>query len=181
MQSGQYGQTSAAGLCWPWSRFPASSRLRTRGLVKSECISPSSRRRRDRTEAHVILRTRAGCPTLLVSILIVNWNTSELTLACLGSLANAASGDALRGDRRRQRLGGRIRRSALAQTGHRDCSATISTSDSPPPSIKPFRRSHGDYVLLLNSDVTLAPDALSVLARFLDEREALAGVGPLST
>src|SRR5207247_8848948 len=39
--------------------------------------------------------------------------------------------------------------------------------------------SSAPFVLLLNSDVEIAPGALSVLVRFLRDRPGAAGVGPL--
>ncbi len=115
---------------------------------------------------------------MLVSILIVNWNTRDLTLACLGSLANAASGtpyevivvDNGSVDGSAEALSEQAGIELLRNDLNLGFAAAVNQA---------FRRSHGDYVLLLNSDVTLPPDALSVLARFLDEREAVAGVGPV--
>ena len=113
-----------------------------------------------------------------VSILIVNWNTRDLTLACLGSFANAPSGtpyevivvDNGSVDRSAEAFSQQPGIELLCNDLNLGFAAAVNQA---------FRRSHGDYVLLLNSDVTLAPDALSVLARFLDERESVAGVGPV--
>ena len=93
---------------------------------------------------------------MLVSILIVNWNTRDLTLACLGSLANAAAGTPYE--------------VIVVDNGSVDGSAKA-LSEQPGIDLlcndlnlgfaaavnQAFRRSHGDYVLLLNSDVTSHP------------------------
>jgi GT2 family glycosyltransferase len=42
-----------------------------------------------------------------------------------------------------------------------------------------YERSSGEYVLLLNSDVTLEPGSLHALTRFLEDHPDAAGVGPL--
>ena len=91
---------------------------------------------------------------MLVSILIVNWNTRDLDARVPRLL------------RRTRRLAlpyevivvdnGSVDGSAEAlseRAGHRVCSATICNLGFAAAVNQAFRRSHGDYVLLLNSDV----------------------------
>jgi GT2 family glycosyltransferase len=114
----------------------------------------------------------------LVSVLIVNWNTRDLTLACLGSLPGGANGtpyEVILVDN------GSVDGSAAAFAGQpgidlirNDANLGFAAAVN-----QAYRRSRGGYVLLLNSDVRLTPEALAVLARFLDDHQAIAGVAPL--
>jgi len=114
----------------------------------------------------------------LVSILIVNWNTRELVLSCLDSLPDAA------GDASCEVIvvdNGSVDGSADALEERREitlirnaCNLGYAAAVN-----QAYRRSTGDFVLLLNSDVDLTPDALSALARFLAEDPTAAGVAPL--
>ena len=115
---------------------------------------------------------------LLVSILIVNWNTRELVLECLRSLPKNGtgppyevvvvdngsvdgSGDAL------------SRQSAITLIrNERNLGYAAAVNQA-------YRRSRGDFVLLLNSDVELTPAALSSLTQFLRDDPSAAAVGPL--
>jgi GT2 family glycosyltransferase len=114
-----------------------------------------------------------------VSILIVSWNTCELTLASIESLpvgiddgldyevivvdndSRDGSAEALRGLE-----GVRL----IENTANLGYAAAVNQA---------YRAAEGDLILLLNSDLRFDPGALSALARFLDERPGVAGVGPL--
>ena len=114
----------------------------------------------------------------LVSILIVNWNTRELVLSCLDSLRESSdgfpfeiivvdngshdgSGDALE---RRDDI------ALIRNTRNLGFAAAVNQA---------YRRSTGDFVLLLNSDVEFMQDTLNSLAQFLVENPKAAGVAPL--
>jgi GT2 family glycosyltransferase len=116
--------------------------------------------------------------TSLVSILIVNWNTRELVLKCLDSLhddfegasfeiivvdngSHDGSGDALKG-----------RHDIMLIRNARNLGFAAAVNQA-------FRRSSGELVLLLNSDVELMPDTLDALTKFLVENPRAAGVAPL--
>jgi GT2 family glycosyltransferase len=115
---------------------------------------------------------------LLISILIVNWNTRELVLQCLSSLPDGMPG-----------LSSEV---IVVDNGSVDGSAEV-LGDNPKIRLirnecnvgyaaavnQAYRRSRGEYVLLLNSDVSLTADALHSLAEFLVEHPAAAGVGPM--
>jgi GT2 family glycosyltransferase len=115
-----------------------------------------------------------------VSILLVNWNTRELTLRCLDSLAGAfdddlsyqvvvvdngsvdGSSDALERRRDIARL--------IVNGENRGYAAAVNQA---------YAASTGNLVLLLNSDVVFRPGCVSTLVRFLRERPEVAGVAPL--
>ncbi|SCF11629.1 glycosyltransferase family 2 protein [Micromonospora chokoriensis] len=118
-----------------------------------------------------------GTPQL--SVLLVSWNTREQTRQCLESLAATADPDLdyevvavdngstdgsadLLADQARVRL---IRNSH--NTGF---AAAVNQA---------YRRSTGQLVLLLNSDVRFHPGALSRMIGYLRERPDVAGVSPL--
>ena len=120
----------------------------------------------------------SGVTVGLVSILIVNWNTRELVLSCLDSLPEA--------------VGGSSREVIVVDNGSIDGSADALEKRHEITLIRnsrnlgyaaavnqAYRRSTGDFVLLLNSDVDLTPDALRALTHFLVEHPAAAGVAPL--
>jgi GT2 family glycosyltransferase len=115
----------------------------------------------------------------LVSILIVNWNTRELVLKCLDSLTDNVggvssevivvdngsidgSGDVL--ERRRGEI------TVIQNTHNLGFAAAVNQA---------YRRSSGEFVLLLNSDVELMPDTLSSLTQFLRENPQTAAIAPL--
>jgi GT2 family glycosyltransferase len=114
----------------------------------------------------------------LVSILIVNWNTRDLVLRCLASLPNDVphlpcevivvdngsvdgSGEALA---RRPEI------TLIRNERNLGYAAAVNQA---------YRRSSGEFVLLLNSDVDLTAEAFSRLAQFLVEHPTAAAVGPL--
>lgn len=115
---------------------------------------------------------------MFVSILIVNWNTRERVLECLASLPPDTPGlssevivvdngsvdgsaDALRENERIQLI-----------CNDRNVGYAAAVNQA-------YRRSSGEFVLLLNSDVVLPRDGLSSLAQFLSDRPDSAGVAPL--
>ena len=114
-----------------------------------------------------------------VSILVVSWNTCELTQRCLetlpGSVDDATTYETIvvdnasrdgTGDALSERTDVMLIRNAR----NRGFAEGVNQA---------YAFSSGPLVLLLNSDVELAPGALSVLVRFLRDRPAAAGVGPL--
>lgn len=114
-----------------------------------------------------------------VSILVVSWNTRELTLRCLDTLP-ASVDDATRyevvvvDNASRDGTG-----AALAERGDITLIRNDRNRGFAEGVNQAYAASSGPLVLLLNSDVELAPGALSVLVRFLGERPGVAGVGPL--
>ena len=112
-------------------------------------------------------RRRQPVSDVLVSILIVNWNTREQVSQCLASLPNdIADEPVVRGDRRRQRLdrwfGRRSRLAPRIMLIRNDAS-----SGTPLLSTRRTDR-RAEFVLLLNSDVELTPGALAPRQFLLD-------------
>jgi len=115
---------------------------------------------------------------LLVSILIVNWNTRELVLECLGSLPRHGTGPSYEvvvvdngsvdgsGDALSRETGITLIRN------DRNLGYAAAVNQA-------YRRASGDFVLLLNSDVDLTPTALNSLTQFLRDNPSAAAVGPL--
>jgi GT2 family glycosyltransferase len=121
---------------------------------------------------------RGATPAPAVSVVVVNWNTCELTLKCLDSLPAAA--------------GETTFETIVVENGSVDGSAAALRSrrevELIPNSVnvgfaaavnEAYRRSHGEFVLLLNSDVEMEPGGLTVLVDFLRSHVDAAGVGPL--
>jgi GT2 family glycosyltransferase len=114
----------------------------------------------------------------LVSVLIVNWNTRDLTLACLDSLPGAMNGlpyEVVLVDN------GSVDGSVEAFTRRPDTQVVQNDRNVGFAAgvNQAYDRSRGGYVLLLNSDVRPTPGALEVLVRFLDGHQSVAGVAPL--
>ena len=115
---------------------------------------------------------------LRISILIVNWNTREQVMQCLASLPNDIFGlscevivvDNGSVDRSAEALRGRSEITLICNQGNAGYAAAVNQA---------YRRSRGEFVLLLNSDVVLTLGALGSLAQFLVDRPSAAGVGPL--
>ena len=114
----------------------------------------------------------------LVSILIVNWNTRELVLKCLDSLPKDIGGapsevvvvDNGSIDGSRDAIERRNEVTFIQNIRNLGFAAAVNQA---------YRRSTGEFVLLLNSDVELTPDALSSLVQFLVEHPTAAAVAPL--
>ena len=115
---------------------------------------------------------------VLLSILVVNWNTRELVLECLESLPKQETGRSYEvvvvdngsvdgsGDALSRQTG-----ITLIRNDHNlGYAAAVNQA---------YRRSSGEFVLLLNSDVELTPTALESLTQFLRSNPSAAGVGPL--
>jgi len=114
----------------------------------------------------------------LTSILIVNWNTRQRVLECLASLPID--------------VGRRSCEVIVVDNGSVDGSAEALSANPHITLIRnqrnlgyaaavnqAYRRSSGEFVLLLNSDVVLTSDAFTFLTQFLVDHPAAAGVGPL--
>jgi GT2 family glycosyltransferase len=115
---------------------------------------------------------------LLLSILIVNWNTRQRVLECLGSLpidAGRESCDVIVVDN------GSVDGSADALSANSDITVIRNERNVGYAAAvnQAYRASSGEFVLLLNSDVVLAPNALNSLTQFLVDHPGAAGVGPL--
>lgn len=114
----------------------------------------------------------------LVSILIVNWNTRDLVLACLDSLTLGVDGfecevivvDNGSIDGSGAALESRAGITLIRNEHNLGFAAAVNQA---------YRRAGGDLVLLLNSDVELPTGALGELVRFLSEHPRAAGVAPL--
>ncbi|HEY7197376.1 MAG TPA: glycosyltransferase family 2 protein [Gaiellaceae bacterium] len=114
-----------------------------------------------------------------VSILLVSWNTRELTLECLDSL--------------RESIGAETSlQVVVVENGSRDGSAeALAARDDIELVVNDENRGYaaavnqcyalatGESVLLLNSDLEFEPGALGKLVDFLREHPDVAGVGPL--
>ena len=114
-----------------------------------------------------------------VSILIVNWNTRDLVLACLDALPVGIDDDltyeAIVVDN------GSVDGSGDALAG-RDDIVLVRNDDNlgfAAAVNQAYHRATGEFVLLLNSDVELKPGALSVLVRFLRQFPNVAGAAPM--
>ncbi len=115
----------------------------------------------------------------LVSILIVTWNTRELTLRCLDSIPGSLDAridyeviivDNGSIDGTATALGTRRDLRVIENAHNLGFAAAVNQA---------YRSSSGELVLLLNSDIELDPGSLQVLVTFLSERSDVAGVGPI--
>src|SRR3954451_20520044 len=115
---------------------------------------------------------------LLVSILIVNWNTRERVMECLASLSNDEAAvrtevvvvDNGSTDGSAEALRGQSALTLICNERNVGYAAAVNQA---------YRNSSGEFVLLLNSDVELPEGALSSLVDFLVDHPTAAGVGPL--
>lgn len=114
-----------------------------------------------------------------ISILLLSWNTRELTLECLDSLpASVDDGttyevivvDNDSHDGSAEALARRDDITLIANPENRGYAEAVNQA---------YERADGEFVLLLNSDVEFRRGALSTLVRFLHEHPDVAGVGPL--
>jgi GT2 family glycosyltransferase len=104
-----------------------------------------------------------------ISVLLLSWNTRELTLECLDSLPDAVDGE-LRcqvvvvdngsRDGSAEALAQREGIELVANPENRGYAAAVNQA---------YERADGEFVLLLNSDVRFVPGSLSVLHSFLSE------------
>lgn len=113
-----------------------------------------------------------------ISVLLLSWNTMELTLKCLDSLPDSVDdgltyevivvdNDSHDG-------------SAEALARREDIELIVNPENVgyAPAVNQAYALATGEFVLLLNSDVEFAAGAVSALARFLREHPQVAGVGP---
>lgn len=114
-----------------------------------------------------------------VSVLVVSWNTRELTLRCLDTLTASVDDDTrletivvdnASRDRTAAALFERTDVTLIANARNRGFAEGVNQA---------YAVSNAPLVLLLNSDVEIPPGALSVLVRFLRHHPTAAGVGPL--
>jgi len=113
-----------------------------------------------------------------VSILVVNWNTRDLVLECLESLATATEGTAAEVivvdngsvDGSPGALARRTDIVLIENARNLGYAAAVNQA---------YRRSSGEHVLLLNSDVGLYHEALQSMLGFLDDHPEVAGIAPL--
>jgi GT2 family glycosyltransferase len=117
--------------------------------------------------------------TPVVSILVVNWNTRQLVTGCLDMLSARAPDDPPvevivvdngSVDGSADALAARSDIDLIRNPRNLGFAAAVNQA---------YRRSRGEYVLLLNSDVELPPGALGVMTRFLEEKVSAAAVAPL--
>jgi GT2 family glycosyltransferase len=113
-----------------------------------------------------------------LSILIVNWNTRDLILRCLESLAAATEGlrcEVIVVDN------GSVDGSPDALTRRTDITLLKNQRNLGFASAvnQAYKRSSGELVLLLNSDVGVDRQALQSMMGFLEDHPTIAGVAPL--
>jgi GT2 family glycosyltransferase len=114
-----------------------------------------------------------------ISVLLLSWNTHELTLECLDSLPRSIDDgttyevivvDNASQDGSAEALAARDDITLIANEENRGYAEAVNQT---------YERARGEFVLLLNSDVEFRPGSLSVLLRFLRGHPEVAGVGPL--
>ncbi len=113
-----------------------------------------------------------------VSILIVNWNTRDLVLGCLESIPEATEDlpcevivvDNGSVDGSSEALARRTDITLIENDENLGFAVAVNQA---------YRRSSGELVLLLNSDVLLTAQALHSMTRFLEDHPTIAGVAPL--
>ncbi|WFE53759.1 glycosyltransferase family 2 protein [Micromonospora sp. WMMD1155] len=115
----------------------------------------------------------------LLSVLLISWNTREQTRQCLESLAATAPADLnyevvavdnASSDGSADMLADQPRVRLIRNSHNTGFAAAVNQA---------YRRSTGQLVLLLNSDVRFHPGALSRMIDHLRERPDVAGVSPL--
>lgn len=114
-----------------------------------------------------------------ISVLLLSWNTQELTLRCLESLPASVDDDLTyevivvdngSRDGSARALAARDDIVLIPNSENRGYAAAVNQA---------YAAARADTVLLLNSDVDFGPGALSTLFRFLRAHDHVAGVGPL--
>ena len=114
-----------------------------------------------------------------LSVLIVNWNTRELTLECLDALPRGIGQDLAydvivvdngSADGSAEALAERDDLLLIRNDDNRGFAKAVNQA---------YRQATGELVLLLNSDVQLIEGAVATLARFLRENPRAAGAAPL--
>jgi GT2 family glycosyltransferase len=114
-----------------------------------------------------------------ISVLIVNWNTRDITLRCLDHLPSAVDDDleyeVIVVDN------GSVDGSAAAFRDRTDIELIENTANLGFALAvnQAYRHSSANLVLLLNSDVDMSEGSLSTLTAFLRDHPTVAGVAPL--
>lgn len=112
-----------------------------------------------------------------LSIIIVNYNTAALTKACIESLLT-------------QRFSGELE-IIVVDNASSDESVALLRSDFPEVTVithqrnfglavgvnRGLRSATGEYILILNPDIVVLPDALSTIVRYLDRHSDVGMVG----
>ena len=113
-----------------------------------------------------------------LSILVVSWNTSEKTVACLDSIETGLRGAVAHEtiliengstDGSAESLAHRSDIRFVANPENRGYAAAVNQA---------YALARGDLILLLNSDIRFTPGALATLVEFLEQHSEVAGVGP---
>jgi GT2 family glycosyltransferase len=129
--------------------------------------------------ANIDLGPRAVPARPAVAVLLLSWNTRDLTLRCIDSIDRGIDDgssyevivvDNGSRDGSAEALAERKDIELIRNEGNRGYAGGVNQA---------YRASSADFVLLLNSDVEFRPGALSTLVRFLREHEDVAGVSPL--
>jgi GT2 family glycosyltransferase len=111
-------------------------------------------------------------------VLILSWNTRELTRRCLDSLPRVLDAGGIyevivvdngSADGSAELLAERTDITLIANGENRGYAGGVN---------KAYAAAQGEFVLLLNSDVALMPDACEVMLRFLREHPDVGGVAP---
>jgi len=114
-----------------------------------------------------------------VSILLLSWNTCELTLECLDSLPSSVDDDV---EYEIIVVDNGSRDGSVEALRRRSDITLVENAENrgyAPAVNQAYAMARGELILLLNSDAVFAPGALSALVRFLEEHPTVAGVGPL--
>jgi len=138
-------------------------------------MAEATRTLKTTTETPRILRGVATS-SLDLSIAIVTWNSARWIQRCVQAIAAACSGlsyevlvyDNASSDTTLSSLGSDV--TVIRGDANDGFAAGINRAAS---------RTTGRYFFLLNPDCELAPQALEILVRFLDENPAIAGAAPL--
>ncbi len=119
-----------------------------------------------------------GAENIELSIIIVSWNTRELLARCLESVYAT--------------MQGRTFEVLVVDNASRDGSAQMVREQFPQVRLienrenvgfarannQALRESHGDYLLLLNSDTLVLPDAVEALLAFMERYSSVGACGP---
>lgn len=119
-----------------------------------------------------------GRTAVRLSIVIVNWNTEDLLRACLSSIRDA--------------VGRHVLEVFVVDNASVDGSVSMVRALFPSVQLventrnvgfatannQVIPRCRGDYILLLNSDTVLPPDALDRLVQFMEQHPSASAAGP---